>query len=42
MLAKAYGLQGRRVRERECLAFALGLVELRGVRDIGVAVGLCL
>ncbi|TDL20474.1 hypothetical protein BD410DRAFT_790991 [Rickenella mellea] len=42
LLAKAYGLQGRKARERECLAFALGLVETRGVRDVGVALGNCL
>ncbi|KAL4247865.1 hypothetical protein ABKN59_007479 [Abortiporus biennis] len=41
-LAKAYKLQGRRDRERECLSFALALSETRGVRDIGKAVGWCL
>jgi hypothetical protein len=41
-LAKAYGLQGRKDRERECLRFALKLSEQRGLRDIGVAVGYCL
>ncbi|EPQ53258.1 hypothetical protein GLOTRDRAFT_140119 [Gloeophyllum trabeum ATCC 11539] len=41
-LAKAYGLQGRRERERECLTFALGLSVTRGVRSIGAAVGWCL
>lgn len=41
-LAKAYGLQGRRERERECLVYALGLAETRGVRDVGVAIGWCL
>lgn len=42
LLAKAYKLQGRRERERECLAFALELSEKRGVRDIGNAIGWCL
>ncbi|KAJ7577917.1 hypothetical protein C8J56DRAFT_969997 [Mycena floridula] len=41
-LAKAYGMQGRKDRERECLTFALGLSERRGVREISAAVGLCL
>lgn len=41
-LAKAYGMQGRRERERECLTLALKLSENRGVRDFGVALGLCL
>ncbi|EGO23192.1 hypothetical protein SERLADRAFT_439938 [Serpula lacrymans var. lacrymans S7.9] len=41
-LAKAYGLQGRKDRERECLTFALTLSERRSVRDIGLAVGWCL
>lgn len=41
-LAKAYGFQGRKDRERECLAFALELSESRGVRDIGTAIGWCL
>ncbi|KAF8582936.1 hypothetical protein K439DRAFT_1634845 [Ramaria rubella] len=41
-LARARGLQGKRDRERECLSFALGLVEGRGVRDIKTAVGWCL
>ncbi|KAI0072606.1 hypothetical protein K474DRAFT_1711463 [Panus rudis PR-1116 ss-1] len=41
-LAKAYKLQGRRDRERECLSFSLALTESRGVRDIGVALGWCL
>lgn len=41
-LAKAYGLQGRKDRERECLDFALVLSERRGVRDVGSAVGWCL
>lgn len=41
-LAKMYGLQGRKDRERECLSFALTLSETRGVRDIGMAVGWCL
>ncbi|EIN04476.1 hypothetical protein PUNSTDRAFT_146447 [Punctularia strigosozonata HHB-11173 SS5] len=41
-LAKAYGMQGRKDRERECLAYALGLSEHRAVRDMGTAVGWCL
>ena len=41
-LARARGLQGKQDRERECLNFALALVEGRGVRDIMVAIGLCL
>lgn len=40
-LAKAYGLQGRKDRERECLAFALELSEHRGVREISAAIGWC-
>ncbi|KAL5522105.1 hypothetical protein ACEPAF_1962 [Sanghuangporus sanghuang] len=39
LLAKAYNIQGRKDRERECLMFALGLAEVRGVRDIGTAIG---
>ncbi|KAI0084572.1 hypothetical protein BDY19DRAFT_898280 [Irpex rosettiformis] len=38
-LAKAYKLQGRRDRERECLNIALTLSQTRGVRDITTAVG---
>ncbi|KAF5364728.1 hypothetical protein D9757_012498 [Collybiopsis confluens] len=41
-LAKAYGMQGRKERERESLEMALRLSENRGVRDFGVALGLCL
>lgn len=41
-LARAYKLQGRRDRERECLNYALGLSETRGVRDVAAAVGWCL
>ncbi|KAI0694071.1 hypothetical protein BC835DRAFT_1487974 [Cytidiella melzeri] len=41
-LAKAYKLQGRRDRERECLNFALTLSETRGVRDVTAAIGWCL
>ncbi|KIL58581.1 hypothetical protein M378DRAFT_86295 [Amanita muscaria Koide BX008] len=41
-LAKAYGMQGRRDRERECLAFALELSEHRGVREISSAIGWCI
>ncbi|KAF9530120.1 hypothetical protein CPB83DRAFT_201136 [Crepidotus variabilis] len=41
-LAKAYGLQGRKEKERETLRLALELSEQRGVRDIGLALGWCL
>ncbi|OCH91549.1 hypothetical protein OBBRIDRAFT_752951 [Obba rivulosa] len=41
-LGKAYGLQGRKDRERECLCFALTLTETRPLRDIGVTLGWCL
>jgi len=41
-LARACGLQGKRERERECLSFAMCLVEGRGVRDVKTAVGWCL
>lgn len=41
-LAKAYGLQGRKDQERECLMRALKLTERRCIRDIGLAVGWCL
>ena len=41
-LARAYKLQGRRDRERECLNYALTLSQTRGVRDPTVAVGWCL
>lgn len=41
-LARAYKLQGRRDRERECLNYALTLSQTRGVRDVAVAVGWCL
>jgi len=41
-LAKAYGMQGRKERERECLSFALRLSESRGIREIGVAIGWCI
>ncbi|KAF9467554.1 hypothetical protein BDZ94DRAFT_1155674 [Collybia nuda] len=41
-LAKAYGMQGRKEMERECLSFALALSETRGIRDIGSAVGWCI
>ncbi|KAI6043630.1 hypothetical protein EDC04DRAFT_2890779 [Pisolithus marmoratus] len=37
-LAKAYGLQGRKEQERECLVKALKLTEQRCIRDIGLAV----
>lgn len=42
LLAKAYGMQGRKGRERECLTYALSLSEVRGIRDTGSAVGWCL
>ncbi|ESK91333.1 hypothetical protein Moror_2796 [Moniliophthora roreri MCA 2997] len=41
-LAKAYGMQGRPERERECLSRALTLSERRGVRDINLSLGWCL
>ncbi|KAF9267127.1 hypothetical protein L218DRAFT_720524 [Marasmius fiardii PR-910] len=41
-LAKAYGMQGRRDRERECLDLALNLSEKRGIRDINASLGWCL
>ncbi|KAJ7086395.1 hypothetical protein B0H15DRAFT_347574 [Mycena belliarum] len=41
-LAKAYGMQERKARERECLSLALQLSEQRGVRDLGTAVGWCI
>ena len=41
-LAKAYGLQGRKDKEREALTLALSLSERRTVRDVGLAVGWCL
>ena len=41
-LAKAYGMQGRKEKERGCLSFALELSEGRGIRDISSAVGWCM
>lgn len=41
-LAKAYGMQGRKDKERETLKLALEFSEKRGVRDIGSALGWCL
>jgi len=41
-LAKAYGLQGRKDRERAYLKRALELSEKRTIRDIGSAIGWCL
>ncbi|KAG2136578.1 uncharacterized protein EDB93DRAFT_1168404 [Suillus bovinus] len=41
-LAKAYGLQGLKDKERESLATALSLSDRRSIRDIGRAVGWCL
>jgi hypothetical protein len=40
-LAKAYGLQGRKEKEKEIFRLALELSERRGVRDIGSALGWC-
>ncbi|KAG8834242.1 hypothetical protein FRC17_009318 [Serendipita sp. 399] len=37
LLAKAVSLQGRKERERECLTYALGLVEGKPIRDIRTA-----
>jgi hypothetical protein len=39
LLGKAYGLQGRVERERECLLYALELVQGRGIREVGASVG---
>lgn len=41
-LAKAYGVQGRKERERECLDYALELSVTRGIRELGAAVGWCI
>ncbi|KAF7329082.1 hypothetical protein MKEN_00168700 [Mycena kentingensis (nom. inval.)] len=41
-LAKAYRLQERKDRERECLSLALQLSERRGVREVVAAVGWCI
>ncbi|KAG6827014.1 hypothetical protein H0H92_013580 [Tricholoma furcatifolium] len=41
-LAKAYGLQGRKERERGCLDFALALSGTRGIREASAAVGWCI
>ncbi|KAJ7749067.1 hypothetical protein DFH07DRAFT_829576 [Mycena maculata] len=41
-LAKAYGMQDRKDRERECLSLALQLSEQRGVRDVASAIGWCI
>jgi len=40
-LAKAYGMQGRKQKERETLKHALVLSEKRGVREIELALGWC-
>jgi hypothetical protein len=40
-LAKAYGKQERREKERECLATALEMSKGRGVREFGQAIGWC-
>ncbi|KZS95292.1 TPR-like protein [Sistotremastrum niveocremeum HHB9708] len=42
LLAKACGMQGRKERERECLLFALSLVEAQSVRSFSDALGYCL
>lgn len=42
LLAKAVSLQGRKERQRECLTYALGLVEGKPIRDIRVALGYAL
>ncbi|KAH7876154.1 uncharacterized protein C8R40DRAFT_1068936 [Lentinula edodes] len=39
-LAKAYGMQGRKERERNCLTLVLKLSENRGVRSLGAALEL--
>jgi hypothetical protein len=41
-LAKGFGLQGRKDKERRCLSFALELSEHRGLREISAAIGHCL
>ncbi|KAJ8496760.1 hypothetical protein ONZ45_g12328 [Pleurotus djamor] len=41
-LAKAYGLQGRKDKERECLEMALRLSEHRPIRDFVSALGCCI
>jgi len=41
-LARAYGMQGRKERERETLKIALEFAEGRGVRALGDALGWCL
>ncbi|RDB21856.1 hypothetical protein Hypma_010861 [Hypsizygus marmoreus] len=41
-LAKAYGMQGRKEKERGCLKFALELSGSRGIRELGAAVGWCI
>lgn len=41
-LAKAYELQGRKGKQRDCLATALKLSESRGIREISAALGWCL
>lgn len=37
LLANAVSLQGRKERERECLTYALGLIEGKPIRDIRIA-----
>lgn len=41
-LGKAYSVQGRKEKERECLDLALKLSENRGIREIGAAIGWCI
>ncbi|TFK98375.1 hypothetical protein BDV98DRAFT_606935 [Pterulicium gracile] len=41
-LAKAYGMQGRKEKQKVCLKRALELSQYRGVREVAAAVGWCL
>ncbi|KAF8229254.1 hypothetical protein L208DRAFT_1439479 [Tricholoma matsutake] len=41
-LAKAYRMQGRKEREKECQSLALKLSETRGIREMGAAIGWCI
>ncbi|KAF9444615.1 TPR-like protein [Macrolepiota fuliginosa MF-IS2] len=41
-LAKAYGVQGRKEKEREALKVALRMAEGRGVREVQSALGWCI
>lgn len=42
LLAKAVSLQGRKERERECLTYALSLVEGKPIRSVGIALSYAL